>query len=64
MSWLEDNGEEDRPVKRGPCHGTACVYSHIGAKAGHSSLRRLKLTLLRECIDDPLCFSAGKQFVK
>ncbi len=46
--------------KRG-CNGFPCMFTHMGGSAGNASLRKAKLSMLRECVSDPDCFSIGKR---
>lgn len=54
-----DSGTNSRR-KRG-CSGFPCMFTHMGGSAGKASIRKEKLSMLRECIADPNCFSIGKR---
>ena len=51
---------DERLHKRNSCGGFPCMFTHIGGAAGEESLRKIKMGILKGCLNDPTCFPAGE----
>ena len=56
------NNEHDirsySPTKRS-CRSFPCMFTHIAGSAGNAAMNKMKLDMIRGCVSDPECFTAG-----